>query len=223
MRAEDDSPGACAERLADLEAHADGVLRGSALHALEQHLAICPGCRAELDALRRLSDDLRRLGGLEVPDMDGLLERVHVQRERRVRRNRILWAASVAVLLGGGGWWLSWAGGRTRAAIRPPSARAQIPPRARAQAELRQAERHYRRAVQLLRQVATEQGRGWSWSRRRAAEADLAVLARAIRQSQQLARRAPADPALQELVFSSYRAEIDYLRDLISRDQDESI
>lgn len=214
---------ACAERLDDLEAYADGVLRGSALHALEQHLATCPGCRAELDASRRLSRELRALGPLDVPDVDGLLERVHARRHRGLRRRRVLWAASAAMLIGAGGWWLSGSGERVDVLIAPPPASAGISRRARARAELRQAERHYQLAVRLLRQVAEEQGRGWSWSRRQAAQADLAVLERAVQQSKRLARRAPSDPVLQELVSSSYRAEIDYLRDLIARDQGESI
>ena len=75
----------------------------------------------------------------------------------------------------------------------------------------------------MLRSLADGEKPLWSWKRRRAYEADLRVLDSAIEQSRELVRRAPADGALQELVFAAYRAKIDYLRDVLSPRVDDTI
>ena len=44
-----------------LNAYLDGELRGWRLERVENHLAVCPECRAELEALRRLSHMVQQL------------------------------------------------------------------------------------------------------------------------------------------------------------------
>jgi anti-sigma factor RsiW len=92
-----------------VDAYVDGELSATENAAFEQALAICPGCRARLEAARDMSRLLRDLPAEPAPD----LLRARIERELRAiagRPNeRVRWlamAASLIVALGVG-----WIGG----------------------------------------------------------------------------------------------------------------
>jgi len=93
-----------------VDAYVDGELSATENADFEQALAICPGCRARLEAARDMSRLLRTLPAEPAPD----LLRARIERELRAiagRPNeRVRWlamAASLIVALGVG-----WIGGR---------------------------------------------------------------------------------------------------------------
>jgi len=88
--------------------------------------------------------------------------------------------------------------------------------RERAQAELNRAENHYQVAIGMLRRLADTDKSMWPVERRRAYEADLRMLDRALDETRRLARMAPTDSTLQEMLFASYRTQMDYLRDVLT-------
>ena len=212
--------GPCPERVEALSRLLDGELSPQERAALEAHLEQCPGCAAELEALRRMTSALQGLGSIDPPPE--LFESVATAVDRHRRRN--LWAASVALLLVGAATLAAVA--ISRGPLSTPVAPRVVAPlsvRAAAEEEFQKAETHYRNAVTMLRTLAEAEKPQWSWKRRQAYDADLRVLESAIRESRKLVQTAPTDPALQELVFASYRAQIDYLRDVLSPRSDESI
>lgn len=212
-------PAGCpdAERLSRL---LDGELPPEEASACEGHLQGCPECarvHAELSALRA---GLGRLGSLPPPPE--LFDRVAAAVDRHRRRRLLVGTGAVgalgAVALAVG----LLVASRVALSVDPPPA---APPTVRdsAEAEFRKAEIHYRNAIDMLEALVAEEKPRWSWQRQAAYEADVKVLKRAIAQSRTLARRAPEDPALQDLIFSAYRAQLDYLRDVLSPRTDDAL
>lgn len=120
-----------------LGAYVLGVLDEQEVRAVEDHLAACPPCRAELAELRAVEEAMGEVPPealLDGPPEDGdlllqrTLRRVRAERGGQVRRRRVglgvAAAAAVAVVLGGG-----FAAGRSTA---PPD--AQVVPRTTAPA-----------------------------------------------------------------------------------------
>lgn len=98
----------CAEVRLSLGAHALGALDPAEAAAVEAHLAGCPRCRAEADALAGLPELLGRVSAADVARVSappqGVLDRMLHAAARRRRRHRLLLAlaASVAVAAVGG-------------------------------------------------------------------------------------------------------------------------
>jgi hypothetical protein len=78
--------------------------------------------------------------------------------------------------------------------------------------EFRRAELHYRRALAKLHVIADRESGRWPPARKRGYERVLAQLDTRVRRCRSAAELSPADPKLQELLFSAYRRKIGYLR-----------
>jgi anti-sigma factor (TIGR02949 family) len=87
----------CQDVQAALSAYLDGEVGLDERETIEQHIAGCPACAAELASLRRLVDACRQMDEVEVP---GDLRQAVMQRVRgreQARRKRGLFPAAVAV------------------------------------------------------------------------------------------------------------------------------
>lgn len=205
------------ERLSGLlEGEVDPVER----QFLEGHLEVCPRCRQALGELRSLRDGLGQLRGVEVPPALFAQVTGAVRRQRRCA----FWMGTGIV---GGLCGAALAAGlllasRVAVPVEIPLDRP-LSLRASAQAELHKAEHHFRNAIQMLEVLVAEEKSRWTPSRRAAFEADVQVLGQAVQESRHLASRAPEDAALQELLFSSYRAQLDYLREVLASRSNDAI
>ena len=87
--------------------------------------------------------------------------------------------------------------------------------------EFRQAEAHYARSVAQLRAIADGESKRWSETRRRRYQRDLQMIEQGLARVRAAAQSSAADPHAQELLFSTYRQEIDYLSNSILGDVDQ--
>lgn len=198
----------------------EGELAPDERQGVELHVASCEGCRRALQELRDLTRALSALGPVEPPVE--LFDAVESAAGRRYRRSVIGATAAVAAV---GLVALALAVGFSR---EPPPTLAPevgvpVSLRDRAEVELRKAETHYRNAIGMLRRLADAEKTLWPAERRRAYEADIRMLDRTIEDAGKLARRVPTDAALQNMLFASYRSQIDYLRDVLTPRGDDSI
>ena len=210
----------CEEREEQLSQLLDGDLTAAERSELEGHLETCGGCRRALVELREMTASLEQMGSLVPPPE--LFPAVEAAVGKR-RRRRLWGATALAAGLGAAG--VITALVLTREPARP--IRVTVPTHItlwdRATAEFQKAERHYRTAIGMLRRITEQEKPQWPTDRRRAYDADVQMLDRTLEEARRLARRAPADPAVQEMLFASYRAHIDYLRDVLVPHQDDSI
>jgi hypothetical protein len=203
-----------------LSALLDGDVDSLEMSSLNRHVEACPRCQGELRELRTTRDGLRSLGALEPPPE--LFAMVAGAVERRRRRSFWLGTGLVGGLCGAAlaaGLLLA---SRVTVPMEPPLGR---PPslRASAEAELGKAEHHYRNALVLLEALVAEEKPGWPARRQRAFEADIKILDQAVQESRELATRVPQDAALREVLFASYRAQLDYLREVLASRSDDAI
>ena len=95
------------DRMPEVSLYHDDEMPGDGRAAFEAHLASCPACARELEALRALS---RRLGALERPQVSpALLERFHratgaVREGVVLRTAEWLAAAAAAILVAACAW-----------------------------------------------------------------------------------------------------------------------
>jgi anti-sigma factor (TIGR02949 family) len=102
----------CPDRLADITALVDGELQGEERDRLQQHLAGCPGCAAELRRQRLSKTALRRLSlSLDAtPELRSRIEEALAgSAGRRLHRNLTLVlglaAALLILVIAGAGWY----------------------------------------------------------------------------------------------------------------------
>ena len=82
-----------------LNAHLDGELKGRRLHQVEEHLAHCESCQAELDSLQRLSTLLKEVSAPEFTPKERFATQVNLRLPHqpvRAVRNHVIEA----------GWWM---------------------------------------------------------------------------------------------------------------------
>lgn len=203
----------------------DGDLDLEEARMVREHLDGCPACRETLVELRGIRAGLASLR--DTPPPEELFGRVASaaarQRRRRGLRGKV--GAACGVCLGAVALTLlmSPGAGIPAAPSLDPGGGTRTCIRASAEAELRKAELHYQNAIQMLQTLVNQERPQWSRRRQMAFGADVQVLEQAIRMRRALADSAPADPAVQELLFASYRAQIHYLRDVLSPGSDDAI
>jgi Putative zinc-finger len=212
------SQGPCPEWEERLSALVDGDLGAEDQQLVETHLHQCTGCQRGFAELKVLCSSLRDLGPLEPPPE--LFESVATAVGRR--RRRIALGATAGVAAAGLlALVVSLSLSRPPAPSVAPRVVAPVTLRERAQSELKKAVKHYQAAVGMLRKLADVDKPLWPAARRRAYEADISMLDRSLEETRLLVRRAPTDPALQEMLFASYRTQIDYLRDVLTPPEDD--
>lgn len=205
--------GPCPEWEERLSALSDGDLNADEQQRVESHLAQCPGCQQGLVEIQAMCRSLRGLGPLEPPPE--LFESVAMAVSRRRKRIALgatagLAAAGLVALV------VSLSLSRPPAPTVAPRMVAPVTLRERAESELSKAENHYQVAIGMLRKLADSDKAMWPTQRRRAYEADIRMLNRSLEETRRLARLAPTDATLQEMLFASYRTQMDYLRDVLT-------
>ncbi|HUS65889.1 MAG TPA: zf-HC2 domain-containing protein [Kofleriaceae bacterium] len=204
-----------------LSALLDGDLGANEAERVRAHVTGCAACTAELAELTALRDLLRGeaaappapsdAGGDGWAALAARLGPTGPSPERRRLRWRWLWAPTTAlVLVLGGGAWL-----RQRAQAGPTDDQLI----AQAEAEFRQADAQYVRALDKLRKVSLGATAGWPVERRRAFDSAQAALEAATEQCRFAARSRPADPETEELLFAAYRKQIAFFQDQLLRAQ----
>lgn len=82
-----------------LNAYVDGELQGRQLHKVQEHIAGCQVCRAELESLQGLSSLLREVPAPEFPSAERFTAQVNLRLPRRLPKatKRKVWEV---------GWWM---------------------------------------------------------------------------------------------------------------------
>lgn len=82
-----------------LNAYLDGELKGRRLHQVEEHLALCDACRAELESLQGLSTLLQEVPAAEFASHERFVSQVNLRLPQRQVKSRSRRVSEV-------GWWL---------------------------------------------------------------------------------------------------------------------
>lgn len=210
--------------------HAEGLLDARAAAGAERHLAECPACAAEVEAVRALRADAAGLPRSVEPGAD-LRTAIRAERDRRAghpaggagrpaaapgrarRPRRGTRAAAAAVVVVGVpsllalGWWL---GGGPGTAGGPASGMAggAAPP---AETVLT-LDREYGRAAEELTASVTAGRDALSPEAFRLVRSNLDAVERALAESREALLEDPASAVLRELVLSAHRQRLDVLR-----------
>ena len=216
--------------------YADDVLAAAERADVERHLASCADCRALADDLRALrraagSLDLREPPVRAWPRIERAiqLEAQHstqnLQKESPLRVPRVLrstprwtWLAAAAVLV------LATAAGlrflprapRTDTPDNPAGVAVSSEAAQSVEAELRQAEVHYEKAIKGLEQIAkTEQG---ALDPQTAAtlQKNLSVIDQAISESRAALRVEPTSEPAQQSLIDSFKSKMGLLQDTVA-------
>jgi anti-sigma factor RsiW len=204
--------------------------------AVEQHLAACPTCRALADDLREIRRAAASLELREPPARAwSRLERA-IQFESQHARHAAprsfaqrlqdalvspsgrIWLAAAAVLI------IATVAGLRFGPLAPRSTPSEAPPAAAAgsdaaravEAELRQAEEHYEKAIKGLEQIANaEQG---ALDPRTAAtlQKNLSVIDQAISESRAALREEPTSEPAQQSLIDSFKTKMGLLQDTVA-------
>ncbi len=103
----------CRTTVQRLNPYLDGELSAEEAAVVEEHLAACPQCRAELDDLRRINGALEALGGMAAPADFARRVRGAADRRRKPirlfgvvggRRSRALARLAAALVMAAGLW-----------------------------------------------------------------------------------------------------------------------
>ena len=200
-----------------LSALVDGDLSARQARRLRAHVDGCAGCQRALADLETMK---RGLGAM--PERAGednwsilvnrLAQPVASEPRRWLPALAWRWAApslALVAMLAGGGAWLRWHKGRGLSADRVI---------AHAEREFHQADEHYRRAVDELRELAEKQRQSWPLPKRAEYDAAQAQLEAAVARCRQVAEHEPADVDAEELLFAAYRKEIRFYEDQMMRE-----
>jgi anti-sigma factor RsiW len=216
---------------ADINDYVDGALSLSDRAAVAEHLDQCATCRALADDLRELRRAARELAPIEPParlwtkleqavrksSADGRQPAVTAfpGPTRRTWRSQTIWvtaAAAVLVLAAGLSIRMSYFAPREST----PVEETEAPTAQSVEAELRQAEEHYQKAISGLEQIAkTEKG---ELDPRTAdtLQANLAVVDQAISESRAALRTQPNSEPAQQSLLASFKAKIGLLQETVA-------
>ena len=216
---------------AEINDYVDGALSLSDRAAVAEHLDQCATCRALADDLRELRRAARDLGPIEPPARlwTKLEQAVHESSTdgwrpavtqfgrptRRTWRAQTVWltAAAAVVILAAG---LSIRMGFFASREATPVEVAEAATAQSVEAELRQAEEHYQKAISGLEQIAkTEKG---ELDPRTAdtLQANLAVVDQAINESRAALRTQPNSEPAQQSLLASFKAKIGLLQETVA-------
>src|SRR5262245_42821871 len=215
----------------DINDYVDGSLSLSDRTAVAEHLDQCATCRALADDLRELRRAARELAPIEPParlwtrleqavrqsSTDGRQSAATPLRgpARRPWRSPSIWAAAAAaVLVLAAG--LSIRMGLFTSRQAGPVDETEAPTAQSVEAELRQAEEHYQKAISGLEQIAkTEKG---ELDPRTAdtLQANLAVVDQAISESRAALRTQPNNEPAQQSLLASFKAKIGLLQETVA-------
>jgi len=196
---------------------ADGTLPPGSRADVAAHLSVCLECRAVVDDLRRVQAAVRQLPPLEPPhDAWPRIERA-LQASGAARRHSwwpwLAAAAAVTVVALGGLKFADMWRHRT-AAVETVS--VETPTAQSIEAELRQAEQHYQRAIAGLEQIANAEKGSLDPQVAATLEKNLAVVDQAISESRAALKTQPASEPAQASLLESFKAKIALLQDTVA-------
>jgi anti-sigma factor RsiW len=205
------------ERLND---YVDGDLAAAEVHEVELHLATCGACREEERALRALLAQAAALPKVARPGRDlwpGIAEEIgKPHRVLTFQARTAVWgglaaaaALLIAVLLGRGpGEGGPGSGSASQTAS--PSLVSASP-----EADLREAEGDYERAIQALVAALEANRDRLAPETLRGVEQNLAVIDEAVREVRAALDQEPGNPELTRMLASTQRKKVDVLRRVV--------
>lgn len=206
------------ERLND---YVDGDLAAAEVHEVELHLATCTACREEERALRALLAQAAALPRVARPERDlwpGIAE--EIGRRRRILAfpaRTAMWgglaaaaALLIAVLLGRGPGKEAMPGGGPASQAASPSLVSASP-----EADLREAEGDYERAIQALVAALEANRDRLAPETLRSVEQNLAVIDEAVREVRAALDQEPGNPELTRMLASTQRKKVDVLQRVV--------
>jgi anti-sigma factor RsiW len=216
---------------ADINDYVDGALSLSDRAAVAEHVDQCATCRTLADDLRELRRAARDLAPIEPParlwtKLEQAVRESSTDRRQpavtpfrgltsRTWRSQSVWvAAAAAVLVLAAG--LSIRMGFFASRESTPVEETEAPTAQSVEAELRQAEEHYQKAISGLEQIAkTEKG---ELDPRTAdtLQANLAVVDQAISESRAALRTQPNSEPAQQSLLASFKAKIGLLQETVA-------
>ena len=199
-----------------LSGFVDGTLSARARADVDAHVASCRECSAVVDDFRRVQAAARQLPPLEPPrDAWRRIERelkAHGASRRPARWTWLAAAAAVVVIaLGGVKLADVWRGPAPTTTSAEEVATAQS-----VEAELRQAEQHYQKAITGLEQIANAEKGSLDPQIAATLEKNLAVVDQAISESRAALKTQPTSEPAQTSLLESFKAKIALLQDTVA-------
>jgi anti-sigma factor RsiW len=192
-----------------LQGYDEGTLDRAERAQVAGHLAECPDCQADLDALTRLGPALAALPRRIEPPADlwrGIAPRL--RRAGGARRVMVpVWALVAAALV-----LVAGSAALTVTLTRPEAPEAA--PNAFSAAEAR-----YMQAAVQLSTLYSRRRDSLSPQTRVVLERNLATIEKALGEARDALDRDPANPALEAVVLAAYRQKVDFLQRASSLDQ----
>jgi anti-sigma factor RsiW len=215
-----------------LNDYVDEALPPAGRADVDRHLESCAGCRAIVTDLRDLKRASSELPPLTPPERAWERIRADVTRQAGDARHPVpggaarprpaggaalrTWLpAAAAVLLAVGGAWYFAARG-TRPSSTPPAA-ASAPADAQAiEAELRQAEEHYQKAISGLERIANSEKGSLDPQTAATLQKNLSVVDQAIGESRAALRQQPTSEPAQQSLLENFRTKLALLEDTVA-------
>ncbi|HYM24454.1 MAG TPA: zf-HC2 domain-containing protein [Vicinamibacterales bacterium] len=219
-----------------LNEYSDGTLPAADRRTVEEHLATCAACTATVNELREIRDvaktldprdppvrswtRLQRAIALEHGGTAGGVQARGVRAGRRPTGSRSLWiglAAAAALVIATATGLRYTAFDRRSAAIQsaPDGAAADASAQA-VEAELKQAETHYEKAIQGLEAIASSEKGALDPQTAATMQKNLAVIDQAITESRAALRAQPASAPAQQSLLESFKAKLALLEDTVA-------
>jgi anti-sigma factor RsiW len=215
-----------------LNDYVDGTLTADDRTGVERHLDGCAECRKTVDELRRIKETSAALQPIAPPERAWGRIRADLAREMPARPTRSaeapvvpqpaprsawpswLAAAATVLLAVGISWFFVARAGRTS----PPAATAtSVPADAQAvEAELRQAEEHYQKAIAGLEQIANSEKGSLDPTTAATLEKNLTVVDQAIGESRAALRQQPTSEPAQQSLLENFRTKLALLEDTVA-------
>jgi anti-sigma factor ChrR (cupin superfamily) len=197
---------------------ADGTLPPGSRADVAAHLSVCLECRAVVDDLRRVQAAVRQLPPLEPPhNAWPRIERALRASGAARRHSRWPWLAAAAavtlVAVGGLKFADTW---RHRTLAVETASTVEAPSAQSIEAELRQAEQHYQKAIAGLEQIANAEKGSLDPQVAATLEKNLAVVDQAISESRAALKTQPASEPAQTSLLESFKAKIALLQDTVA-------
>jgi anti-sigma factor RsiW len=191
-----------------LSAYAERELAGARHARVEEHVAACPSCRADISRVHALVDAAAGLPrGIEPPDDVWQGIRVRMRRERRPRRRWIAlgaMAAAAAVLL--------FAGTSLLRPGRSAKMHVQAPAATVTPASVVSVDRNYQGSIAELRETMDQQRGSLSPATVRVLERSLAVIDTAIAEARAALAADPANKILADVLSAQYEHKLGLLQ-----------
>jgi anti-sigma factor RsiW len=195
--------------------YVDEALDAPARSAADRHLDTCAACRSVVEDLREIRRAATALEPRQPPARAWTrIERAIRLEADRPRRPRYAWLAAAAALV------LATAAGLYFAAPRRPPAEpmeAVAAPSAQAvEAELREAESHYERAIQGLERIANAEQGAFDQATAATLQKNLAVIDQAISESRAAIRAQPASEPARDSLLTNFKTKLALLQDTVA-------